>query len=245
MSRLGRALGQLSPPARGLVGLLWLAAACVPSVTRPLGLGAVSALAFAAFILAGGSFRGVAVRLVGVLCFTAMAVAGLALLPARPGSSVVPLVLGLSVPAEGFILLVDIAIRAGLLIVVFLTLGRVFTPRQLLLALNGLPIGRTPRCLLYLSGLSLARVRADLVRLFRARRARGGGRGWMAVRSSMGILSSLIVRAGRSAERQAFALQARGFADRFPMLDDDRPRALEVAAATVLGGVPLWLAMLP
>ncbi|MBP7560735.1 MAG: hypothetical protein KBA64_09640 [Armatimonadetes bacterium] len=244
LSPLGRALGWLSPPARGAMGLLWIIAACVPSVTRPLGLSITATLALIGLLLAGGSLKAVGLRLVGVLSFTVLTVLGLAVLPSQSGATLVALPLGLAAPAEGLFFVLDIAVRAALLIAVALALGRVFTAREFLLALNGLPIPTTPRCLLYLSGLSLSRVKADLFRLFRARRARGGVRGWSAVRSSMSILGVLIVRAGRSAERQAFALQARGFADRFPTLDDESPSLPELVVAAVLGGVPVWLATL-
>jgi energy-coupling factor transporter transmembrane protein EcfT len=244
VSPLGRSLSRIGPAARGILALLWLAAACVASVTRPVGLIATAVVAAALFATAKASLRAAALRMVGVASFTVIALAGLALLPAEPGARAIPVVGGVSMPAEGLVFVIDIALRAALLIVFVGVLARVFAPRELLLALNGLPLPATPRCLVYLSATSLGGLRQDLHRLFRARRARGRITRWQAVRSSMGMLGVLIVRAGRAAERRAFALEARGFEDRFPALDDRGPRAGELLLAGLIGGVPLCLASL-
>ncbi len=204
-----RALRAASPTTR-LVGLLVLVVgAASVSAARPLGAVAWAAVALLALALAR-----VPAGLIGRRLLP-LAVMGLSLVLVRAAAER----LGCIADAERGEMFVASLVLKAYLIVAFTTAAQAaFSERDLLVGLNSLPLPADARSLGYLM-VRGARYLADEVRrLVRAREARGGGRGLRLARAIGSLAQVLIVRCGRRAETQAFALRARGFETGFPTL---------------------------
>lgn len=116
-----------------------------------------------------------------------------------------------------------------------------FTERHWLVALQGLHLPGGVVALLYLMLRNLGQLRAEALRLMRAREARGGGgRGYRGLVTAAGISQTWLTRLGQRADWQALALCARNYIGTFPDLGEQRLSWREGLIIILVGGGLAW-----
>jgi len=233
-----------SPVATVLLLAVAVACSCAATIGRPWGASAWAAATVVGAALWRCPPRALSLRLSLLVVFWLTSVAALALVRSRHEGPLVALpLLGAPVPQRGLRFLTDVVLKSGLTVTWVTAMAARMSQTDFLRGLNGLPLPVAVASVTYLAVSSLTRVRDDVCQLVRAREARGRARGWLAVSTSAAMARSLMVLCATQAERQAFALAARGFAGRFPTSGVSRPSLLAWAVLP-LGAALVWLVRL-
>ncbi len=232
---------QLSPSFWLGLFVLMAVVISVCDYANPTQIGVLSAMTLAALASVGTPLvrlrRLVPLFSFGVCCYVLLLV-----VPLEPGQPTVALWGDrLNMPLRGFEFLTAILVKSALIVMLATALGEHLDMRGLLAGLNGLRLPRMVVSLVYLMVRSVGTLRDEVLRLVRARDARGGATGRRGLRVAGAMAHVLMVRLGRRAEWQAFALCARGYAGRLAITGwralSPAEMLLLLAAAAALG----WL----
>jgi len=207
-----------SPSFRlGLVIVLTLAV-CLCDLSRPFAVGALAAVSVGAVLVARVPAHVLLLRVLPLFSFGLVGLALLLLAPVGEGVATVPLPLwSRPVPEQGARFLASLAVKSTLVVLVVTAFAVRLSERDFLTALTGWHLPPKVVGLCYSTVHSLHVVRHEILRLLRARDARGRPRGLRAVRTAAAIAQVLLIRLGRRAETQAFALCARGYQGRIAL----------------------------
>ena len=210
----------------------------------PLHIGVLSAVTFLGLAAVDAPLSRLR-RLLPLLSFGVVCYLLLLIVPIEPDQPRLLLWGGrLSMPLQGAEFITAILIKSALIVLLATSLGEHLGLRGLLAALTGLRLPPKVVDLIYMIVNSIDGLRREIMRLVRARTARGGARGFRAVRVAAAMAQVLIIRIGRRAEWQAFALCSRGYAGRLPVLAPGTislGEGLMLAIATAMLGALIWL----
>lgn len=226
----------------GLLAVL-LAAICACDLARAPAVAGLAAASLVALVAARVRPPLVLVRLVPLLSFGVVALALILVLPAPEEAATITL-LSRRVPEQGVRFLSAVVIKSALLVLMATAFAERLSERDVLTGLTGWRLPAKVVSLCYLTLRSLHTVRDELLRLLRARDARGAPRGLRAVTTAGDVAQMLLVRLGRRAETQALALCARGYRGRLVVCDDGAPSWPEAVALTCVALGLLWLILL-
>jgi len=146
---------------------------------------------------------------------------------------------------RGEVFIASLVLKAYLVVALTTAAQPLLSERDVLVALNSLPMPSDARSIAYLMVRGVRYLRDEVLRLVRAREARGGGRGLRLLRALGSLAQVLIVRCGRRSETQAFALRARGFERGFPTVGLHRLRWSGWAVACAAVACAAMVARLP
>lgn len=227
----------------GLLALL-IAACTAVNVGRGLPVTALAAITVTAFVATRTPLRRLS-RLLplfsfGLFCFLLLLIVPL---DAAMETARLP-VWGKAVPLQGMWFLGALMVKSTLIVLLTTAFAERLSERDLLAGLTGLALPAKMVSLCYLMGKGVRSLRDEAMRLVRARDARGRPRGLRAVRIGAAMAQVLMIRLGRRAENQAFALCARGYAGRLAIVQWRHISALEVAALAVCLPALTWLILL-
>lgn len=238
------ARARLSPSFWLGLFVLMVLAVSVCDYMNPAQIGVLSALTLVAMAAVGAPLVHLR-RLLPLVSFGAGCYLLLLLVPLEPGQPAIALWGDrLNMPLQGAEFLTAILVKSALIVLLATALTEHLDMRGLLAGLNGLRLPPMVVSLIYLMVKSVGTLRDEVLRLVRARSARGGASGWRAVRVAGAMAHVLLVRIGRRAEWQAFALCSRGYAGRLAITGWrtlSLPELLVLVAAAGALGWLLWM----
>lgn len=224
----------------GLLALLVMACALV-NIGRSLPVFTLSLLAFVALAVSRTPLRRL-LRLVPLASFGFFCMLLLLIVPIEPDTPTVVLPLwGRPIPEQGAWFVAALMVKSTLIVLLVTAFAERLSERDLLVGLTGLRLPPKLVSLCYLMVRGVRSIGGEVMRLLRARDARGRPRGLRAVRVAAAMAQVLIIRLGLRAETQAFALCARGYAGRLVIADFRCLSALEFSALTLSAVVLIWM----
>ena len=227
----------------GLLVFVILACALV-NISRPLPILILSLLTVVAWIAVQVPLKRL-VRLLPLVSFGVFCLLLLVLIPIEPDAATVELPLwGRPVPEQSARFVAALLVKSTLIVLLVTAFAERLSERDLLAGLTGLRLPPRLVALCYLMVRGVHSIRAELMRLMRAREARGKPHGMRAIRVVAAMTLMLIIRLGLRAETQAFALCARGYDGRLTITDF---RCLTLQEAVTLGlaaAILLWMTTL-
>lgn len=235
---------QLSPSFWLGLFVLMVVAISACDYANPAHIGVLSTLTLVALAAVGAPLARLR-RLLPLVSFGIGCYLLLLVVPLEPGQPAVALWGDrLNMPLRGFEFLTAILVKSTLIVMLATALGEHLDMRGLLAGLSGLRLPPMVVSLIYLMLRSVGTLRNEVLRLVRARNARGGASGRRAVRVAGAMAHVLIIRIGRRAEWQAFALCSRGYAGRLAITGWrtlSLPELLMLVAAAGALGWLLWM----
>ncbi len=224
----------------GLFALM-VVAVSVCDYANPAHIGVLSTLTLVAVAAVGAPLVRLR-RLLPLVSFGIGCYLLLLVVPLEPGQPAVALWGDrLNMPLQGVEFLTAILVKSLLIVLLATALGEHLDMRGLLAGLNGLRLPPKAVSLIYLMVRSVGTLRDEVLRLIRARNARGGASGWRAVRVAGAMAHVLLVRIGRRAEWQAFALCSRGYAGRLAITGWRTLSLAELLLLVAAAGALGWL----
>ena len=224
--------------------VLLVVAVSVCDYANPAQIGVLSTLTLVALAAVGAPLVSLR-RLLPLVSFGIGCYLLLLVVPLEPGQPAVALWGDrLNMPLQGVEFLTAILVKSVLIVLLATSLGELLDMRGLLAGLNGLRLPPKVVSLVYLMAKSIGTLRDEVLRLVRARDARGSATGWRAMRVAGAMAQVLLVRIGRRAEWQAFALCSRGYAGRLAITawrTLSLPELLLLLAAAGALGWSMWL----
>lgn len=139
--------------------------------------------------------------------------------------------------------LLAVAVKSGLVVVTMTAFLELLGERGLLVGMKGLPVPERVADLTYFTMRSVSSVRDEVVRMVRARDARGKARGLRSIATVSAMSRVLLVRLARRADTQACALWARGFDGRLPLFGQAHISAAEVGLLVLLASGLAWISL--
>jgi len=224
----------------GLFALM-VVAVSVCDYTNPAQIGVLSALTLIALAAVGAPLVRLR-RLLPLVSFGIGCYLLLLVVPLQPGQPAVALWGDrLNMPLQGVEFLTAILVKSVLIVLLATALGEQLDMRGLLAGLSDLRLPPMVVSLIYLMVRSVGTLRDEVLRLVRARNARGGASGWRAARVAGAMAHVLLVRIGRRAEWQAFALCSRGYAGRLAITGWRTLSVAELLVLVAAAGALGWL----
>ncbi len=224
----------------GLLAVL-IAACSVVNVGQGRAVGILSGITIIALILTRTPLQRLA-RLLPLFSFSIFCFLLLLIVPIDPDMETVQLPYwGKRLPLQGSWFLAALVVKSTLIVLLTTAFAERLSQRDLLAGLTGLGLPPKLVSLCYLIVRGVHSLAEEIRRLVRARNARGRPRGFRAVKVAAAMAQMLMIRLGRRAETQAFALCARGYAGRLAICHWRYISAPEVAALGVCLVVLAWL----
>ena len=243
---------QLNPQLRDttLSPAFWLAllaaliiACAVVNIGRTFAVAVLAAITIIALLVTRTPLSALK-RLLPIVSFALFCFILLLIIPIDPGSATIKLPFcAHQIPRDGAWFVLSLTVKSTLIVLLTTAFAQRLSQRDFLAGMTALHLPSRLVSLCYLMLRALDSIAAELRRLIRARDARGGARGFRAVRVAAAMAQVLIIRLARRAETQAFALCARGYAGRIPLSHYRRITPFE-ALALILSLVTLTCLLL-
>lgn len=169
----------------------------------------------------------------------------LLIVPVDPDAEMLRLPLwGREVPADGAWFLLSLMVKSALIVMQVTAFAGRIRERDMLEGLTGLLLPARLVSLCYLMVRGVSSIGGEVRRLIHARDARGQARGFRAAKVVMAMTQVLLVRLGRRAETQAFALCARGYNGRLALSQCRGISTTEIAFLIFCTAGFVWLTLL-
>ncbi len=227
----------------GLLAVL-IVACSVVNVGQGRAIGILSGITVLALIVTRTPLRRLS-RLLPLVSFSIFCFLLLLIVPIDPDMETVQLPYwGKRIPLQGSWFLLALVVKSTLIVLLSTAFAEPLSQRDLLAGLTGLGLPPKLVSLCYLIVKGVHSLAAEISRLVRARDARGRPRGLRAAKVAAAMAQVLMIRLGRRAETQAFALCARGYAGRLALSQWRYISVLEVTALGVCMVALTWLTLL-